>query len=357
MPRNLKELDWSSPILPSVEDPEWEVTVRKHMGMVPDIMTRVSASGWLREMTMKSLKVPARVIPRHLADISTLVCAQENACRFCYGVARSQMKLFGYSNRMISNIEQDMMMAELDHKDRVFIKFCRNLARSNPRPPKNERDKLLKLGFTQVQVTEMAFHVARECFVNRVVTFISSPPMYDFERLSDSLLAKLFRPIIARKVRAGGYTGNGDFKVNEGPFTHVMQSLAEIPAAVVFQDGLEGAFASDVLSLELRILMFSVVARSLGCSFCSDATSKKALEFGFSEEEFINALSTLTSPRLNDQEQLLLAWTRDTVHYQTGPMQKKMKELSEVIDNDKLLEAIGVAALANSIVRLAVLLE
>ena len=87
---------------------------------------------------------------------------------------------------MINGIEQDMLMAELDQKDRTFIRFCRNLARSNPRPPKAEKDKLVSLGFTELQVTEMAFHIARECFVNRVVTFISSPPMYGFERLSES---------------------------------------------------------------------------------------------------------------------------------------------------------------------------
>lgn len=357
MIRSLNDIEWADPILPSKVNRNWEAIVKKQMGVVPDVLTRVSSSPWLRVMMMKALRMMPKELPRRLIDIATLVCAQENACRFCYGIARTQMRLFGYSDEMISGVEQDMLMAELDQKDRVFIRFCRGLARSNPRPPKKERDKLVELGFSQRQVTEMAFHIARECFVNRVVTFISSPPMYDFERLSNSIWGRLLRPLIVRKLRAGSYVASKPMVVEKGPFFYVMQALSEIPAAAVFQDGIKGAFESTVLSMELKVLTFAVVARSLSCEFCSSASHNMALELGFTEDEFNDALSTLTCNKLSDQEQKLLAWVRDTVHYQTGPIQKRLKELSNEVDDDKLLEAIGVASLANSIVRLAVLLE
>ncbi len=77
---------------------------------------------------------------------------------------------------------------------------------------------------------------------------------------------------------------------------------------------------------------------------------------GFSETEFENALSSLNSPRLNSPEGKILSWTRETVHYQTGPMQKQVRALSREVDEEMLLESIGVAALANSAVRLAVLM-
>jgi alkylhydroperoxidase family enzyme len=356
MSETMKEFDWADPILPSVKNPEWEAHVKKEMGQVPDVLTRVSQSPWLREVLLKSLRVKVNEFPRHLGDIGTLVCAQENACRFCYGIARSQMRLFGYSDKMISGIEQDMLMAEMDQKDRTFIRFTRSLARSNPRPPKAERDKLLKLGFSELAVAEMAFHIARECFINRIVTFISSPPMYGFERLPDSFIGRFLRPLIAWKIRSSGWV-NKDPLPEEGPFEGVMKALTGIPSALIISDGLEGVFASKVLSEELKVLMFAVVARSLSCRFCHGTSTQMAMELGFSEEEFEEAISTLTSPRLSVQEQKLLAWTRETVHYQTGPMQKRVKALSQEIDNEVLLEAIGLAALANSVVRLAVLLE
>jgi hypothetical protein len=44
------------------------------------------------------------------------------------------------------------------------------------------------------------------------------------------------------------------------------------------------------------------------------------------------------------------------VHFETGDIQRRIRALSMQIDNKILLEAIGVSALANTIVRLAVLL-
>ena len=81
-----------------------------------------------------------------------------------------------------------------------------------------------------------------------------------------------------------------------------------------------------------------------------------ALNIGFTEAEFDLALSTLTSPKLNEQEKKILIWTRETVHFQTGDMQRRVRSLSTEVDEEVLLESIGMAALANSIVRLAVLL-
>lgn len=358
MTQSVFEIEWADPILPLVKDSNWETKVKKQLGYVPDVLIRVSGSSWLREMLLNTLLIKVREFPGHLSDIGGLVVSQENACRYCYGIARAQMKLFGYSDKTIRSIERDMLLAELDEKDRAFISFCRNLARSNPRPSKAEQDKLLKCGFSPLAVTEISIYIVKYCFTNRIATFISSPPMYEFERLSNSLLGRILRPLIARKIRSKGWFGEQPIDEYRGPFSDVFKALDGIPAAAIFQEGLEGAFSSRVLSNELKVLMFAVVARSLGCEFCHGATYSMAMDMGFTEQEFEDALSTVTSQRLNEQEQVILAWTRETIHYQTGPMQKRMRELAQDVDDeDILLEAIGVAALANSMVRLAVLLE
>jgi hypothetical protein len=48
---------------------------------------------------------------------------------------------------------------------------------------------------------------------------------------------------------------------------------------------------------------------------------------------------------------------RDTVHYQTAAIQDRTRMLVATLGNTAALEAIGIAALANSTVRLAMLLE
>jgi alkylhydroperoxidase family enzyme len=357
MTQLMHEIEWSAPLLPRVHIPEWEATVKASLGGVPDIFMRVSRSRWIREAVFKWPRYEVQEFPKKLSDICALVTAQENACRYCYGVARSQMRLFGYSERMIRSIERDMQKAELDEKERAFVQFCRNLSRSNPRPPKSGRDKLIALGFSSLAVAEMAFLITSHCFVNRVSTFLAVPPMGYFEKLPGSFRGRLFRPLIARKIRKLEWNETTKPQGEIDSFPSVIRSLAGLPAGKARNDALKGAFESDVLSNELKILMFAVIARSLGCRFCERETRNMALDFGFAEAEFDRALNTLSSPRLSEEETKILAWTRETVHFQTGPMQKRISALVRELDEEVLLEAMGMAALANTTVRLAVLID
>ena len=189
MPELMNEIEWSEPTLSAFHDAAWEAHVKADIGQLPDVQTRVSRSPWLRTIMLKWPRYEAQEFPRKLADICGLVAAQENACRYCYGVAKSWMRFWGYSEKVIANIERDALMAEMDEKERAFIRFCRNLARSNPKPPKKDRDELLRLGYSPLAVAEMAFLIVNHCFVNRVSTFIAVPPMEGFERLPQSFLA------------------------------------------------------------------------------------------------------------------------------------------------------------------------
>ncbi|MFG6687766.1 carboxymuconolactone decarboxylase family protein [Mariniflexile sp. HNIBRBA6329] len=356
MAQLLNEIEWSEPTLSVVHDTNWEAEVKADIGMVPDIHTRTSRSPWLRRTVLKWPRYEAKEFPRKLADICCLVAAQENACRYCFGVARSSMRLWGYSERMISNIERNVQMAEMDEKERAFIRFSRNLSRSNPTPPKNDRDELLLLGFSPLAVAEMAFVITNHCFVNRVMTFIAAPPMDELERLPNSTFGKLMRPFIGWKLRKIGWTETRPIEGNPNSFPRVVQKLIGLPAATAMNDVLKGAFESDVLSRKLKVLMFAVVANSLECEFCQAESHAMALECGFTEEEFNTALATLSSTHLSEKEEKLLAWTRETIHYRNVPIQSRVRKLAQEVGEPMMLDAIGVASLANSTVRLAVLL-
>ena len=350
-------MDWGEPILPVHVDREWEAHVKSEAGMLPDVLRRVASSEWLREATFKWPRIPVAEFPQHLADIASLITAQENACRYCYGVARSYLKVFGHSDKEINRIERDMQVAELDEKERVFIRFCRNLARSSPRPPKAEREKLISMGFSPQGVAEMAFHIGNHCFINRVCTFISCDAMQRLERVSYSFMGRLLRPVMAKKIRAMSTTDFKPLPEDKSAFPGVVEALGDIPGAAALNEALEGANASEVLSKELKALMFAVVAKTLQCDFCQQESRNMALALGFNEQEFDDALNNLTSDKLSPEEVKLLNWTRETIHYETGTIQSRVRELSRDIDPEVMVEAIGVASLANTVVRLAILLE
>jgi len=355
--RTANQMSWGDPILPIVVDREWEAHVMSDIGQLPDILRRVAPSVWMRKAILKWPRIPVSEFPQYLADIGSLVTAQENACRYCYGVARSYLRMFGHSEKAITRMERDMQIGELDEKEKVFIKFCRNLARSSPRPPKDEREKLISLGFSPTAVSEMAFHIGNHCFVNRVATFISCMPMHKLESISYSFMGRIMRPLIARKIRGMETTNFDPLPGNLENYPGVVAALKGTTGAAALNEALEGAMESTILSQELKILIFAVVARSLECPYCTAESLKMARSLGIDDDELELAISSLRSPRLSADETKLLSWARESVHYETGSIQKSLRELSEEVDTTMLLEAIGIAALANTVVRLAILLE
>jgi len=120
---------------------------------------------------------------------------------------------------------------------------------------------------------------------------------------------------------------------------------------------IDGAFASEVLGPKTKGLMFAVIARTLACQHCEREARRLLANEGLLSAEVDAALATLQTNRLPSDQSDLLSWSRDTVSYDTTSIQRKTRELAASLGDARLLEAIGVASLANATVRLAMLLE
>jgi len=96
----------------------------------------------------------------------------------------------------IRRIEQDATFAELDDKERAFISFCRQPARSRPRPMKADYEALVALGFAPLAVSEMAMLIALGCYYNRIGILIACPPELAFERVANGFLGRLVAPLM-----------------------------------------------------------------------------------------------------------------------------------------------------------------
>lgn len=357
MAQLLNEIEWGVPLVPPMVVPEWEAEAKQRFGGSSDYLRRVAPVPWLRETCASWTLFPITELSLRHADLTFLVVSQENSCRYCYGAARAHMRILGYSERVISKIEREIQLAELDEKDQAFIRFCRNLARSNPRPARAQRDELIRLGFSPLQVKEATFLIADHCFHNRVASFLACPPVLVYERLGRSFLGRLLRPILATANRRS-VAVPADFVAQEGtPFARVTGALAGLPAAYLLDRTLNGAFESPILSRRIKALMFGVVARMLECNFCQPESRKLLQAAGFNDAEVDACLASLSSPKLDARESAILAWVRETVRYQPIQIQKRTRALSETIGAQAMLEAVGAAALANTTVRVAMLLE
>lgn len=362
MAQLLDQIEWGQCILEPVSDPAWEAEVRRRAGQVSEVDRRVAPLPWLRETCVALVAYRPTVLPQRLLNIGALVTAQENACRYCYGANRAYMKILGYSESFISRIERDAHMAELDPKESAFIAFCRNLARSRPRPMKADRDALVVLGYAPLAVSEMALLISLGCFYNRISILIACPPEAGFERMANGIVGRLMGlagPLLralAARPRAPQPVPD-PATLAQGPFGRIVSTLAGLPGAMVFKNGLDGAFASSVIPRAAKALMFAVVARTLECRPSESEARKILATEGFSDAEVDTALATLDCTRLAPRDAKLLSWVRDTVYYQTAAIQRQTAALAAELGSEAILEAIGVAALANASVRLAMLLE
>jgi len=357
MAQLLGEIEWDAPLVSAVVLPEWEAEAKRRFGGSTDYLRRLAPLPWLRRTCASWMLYPITALPVRLADLMFLVVSQENSCRYCYGAARAHMRILGYSDRVISQIERETQLAELDAKDHAFIRFCRNLARSNPRPARPERVEMIELGFSPAAITEAAFLIVDHCLQNRVATFLACPPEVVYERLGRSVLGRLLRPLLATANRRS-IAVPADFKLPEGaPFAEITNTLDGLPAAYLLHEALTGAFASPVLSRRIKLLMFGVVARMLECRFCLPQSSKLLRAEGFDDAEVEATLAALASPKLDASEAAILSWVRETVRYTPNQIQKRTRALGEAIGTEAMLEAVGVAALANATVRLGMLLE
>lgn len=360
MAQLLDQIEWGQAILRPVSDPTWEGEVKRRSGQVSEVDRRVTPNPWVREVCVSMTSYRPVAMPQRLFNIGSLVTAQENSCRYCYGANRAYMKILGYSESFIDRIERDATFAELDDKERAFIAFCRSLARSRPRPVKADYDALVALGFAPLAVSEMAMLIALGCYYNRIGILIACPPERGFERMANSFAGRLMGPVMrmVMSMRPPTQPAMRDAAtLSAGPFGAVVAALAGLPGATIFRTGLDGAFASAVLPRSAKALMFAVVARTLGCRRSEIEARKLLAAEEFSDEEIDAALLTLRSPRLSERDAQLLPWVRNTVYYQTAAVQKQTATLVGEIGDAAILEAIGVAALANATVRLAMLPE
>jgi len=360
MAQLLNEIEWGQALLPRVGDPAWEAEVKRRAGRVNEVDRRVAANPWVREVCVSIASYRPAVVPQRLFNIGALVTAQENSCRYCYGANRAFMRMLGYSESFISRIERDSTLADLDEKERAFIAFCRNLARSRPRPMKAEVDALVALGFTPMAVAEMAMLIVGSCFYNRIGILIACPPELGFERVAHGFLGRILGPMMRLAMsmqRAVPVSAADVATLKAGPFGTVVAALVGVPGATSLRAGLDGAFASAVLPKSTKALMFAVVARTLDCRISEREARTLLADEGFDDAEIDSTLLALRSSRLSQRDIRLLSWVRETVHYQTAAIQAQTRTLAGEFGDAVILEAIGVAALSNAVVRLAMLLE
>ena len=338
-------------------DRELEAYARRRMGLPNAAVRYFAAAPWVARATIDLH--PEFGLLMHLdqgtADLIGIVVSQENACRFCFAAVRAVMWFQGMDRQRILRVEQEISRPDLAPKVRAAIEYARKQSRSGPVGARAAWAALRAAGVSAAEAREIAFTVALVDFANRLHTASAIPPM-PMERMPELLPMRLLRPLIDRIMRShrerGGVTPLTALS-DELPYARLVAAFAGSPIAPALARAMDAMWASPHLSRRCKLLMFAVVSRGLPCDVCELEVTRTLQREGLDAAAVSRLLTHLDGPELEPVERLLMSYARETLWYEPATLQRHTRVLRGQLSSEQLVEAIGVAALANGVCRMA----
>jgi hypothetical protein len=172
--------------------------------------------------------------------------------------------------------------------------------------------------------------------------------------MPDRLYVRLLRPLLGPIVKRHRYRGRPTVLDPVPPYAYgrLVETYAGSPIGAILARTLAEMWASPHLTRRCKLLMLAVIARGLGCKVCAPEVSEALRREGLKESTLAQVLTHLDAPELDPIERLLVPFARETIWYEPAPLQRRARMLRDRLSGPLLLEAIGVASLANGLCRM-----
>jgi alkylhydroperoxidase family enzyme len=353
----LANVSWEPCFMEARQDRELEAYARRRMGLPNAAVRYFAAVPWVAR-TAIDLHVEFGLLvhlDQNTADLVGLIVSQENACRFCFAAVRAVMWFQGMDRERVQHIEQELARHDLPPRVRAAIDYARSQSRTGPSGAHGAWTALRHAGASAAEAREVAFTVATADFANRLHTASAIPPV-PMERVPELLPMRLLRPLIERLVRKHRWRGSAVTQVPlvpDAPYAQLVNAFAGSPIAPALARTMNEMWSSPHLSRRCKLLMFGVISRGLPCQVCEIEVSRALQREGLDADAASRILTHLDGPELTPIERLLMPYARETLWYQPAPLQRHTRALREHLSTEQLIEAIGVAALANAVCRMA----
>jgi len=350
-------IEWADCWVPTAPlAPDVAAEVRRQVGFVPQWAHRLGPVPWMVRGFTALNHVRVAHMPLRLWPLVALVVSRDNACRYCYGVTRTLLKVLGHDDAFIDALEREVHLGQLAPAEQAALEFARRISRADPRPTAREIAALRDAGFSRPAIAEIAFDAAATVASNRLSTLLALPSER-FVGWADHPVLRLVRPLVAPFVRVRRAAPVPLPQPNDGPCAAVVAALDGSPAAHVLRQTIDLAMASPILPRRTKLLVLAVVGRALGCRH-AEAEARDALAAeGLDGATIGRILADLGSPALDARDALVVPFARETVRYQTAAIQQRTRALAAALPLPEALEVVGIASLANAVCRLSVLLD
>jgi alkylhydroperoxidase family enzyme len=326
----------ASCLVPRHPDPAITALARRELGFVPGVLNYLGACPWLARAEIEFHASRPIHLTSRICELVPYAVALDRGAVHLIGSLASFLRLAGYSPHELRAIERGTF-DQFARPEAAALEHAVAVARGDGA---NTLPQLSAAGFAQAAQRELTALAALVVFGSYVTIPLGVPPdpIEAFER---SLVAKLLRPLIRRRInaiRAKRSAVRDDLEHGE-LFPDLIATLAGSPLRPLCRDALAAAWQSGALS-------------------AADKSAVMAEVFGVLAPVLLKSLRDLSartaaSPRetlLRDYARATSVGTPDAIHAQA-------RQLASSLSKPQLVELVGIAALANAVARLTILLD
>jgi alkylhydroperoxidase family enzyme len=349
------DIEWGPSLLPDEVDPELAAKLKRMFGgTMPNVFRKVGTVPWLVELWLALMRRRHSCVPIGLIDVATFVASQENSCRYCYGGQRATIRLLGFSEKQVQQIENRLELEQLSPLERAAVPYAAALTRMLRPPTAAEREPLLQAGLSPLQVAELTFLIALNCAATRVGTLAAVPPDLQYEELPEKWFMKLLGPVLRTMMKPETVK---PAPIPPGPFAAVLAPLGDTVGARAMREAIDGLLADSPLPRRTKLLVLLTIAQAMGSTAMRAECVLLLGEVGLTAEQADEVSQHLASPVLDPLEAKLVPLARETIRYRPpAPIQARVREATVGLPSRAIRDCLGAAAVGNALGRIGTLL-
>lgn len=358
--------EWGSPVVEPRPTPAMTRYFRQRTGVVPRLLPYVCPHPWVHRPLLYLLVPDLRHTDPDLCHQICFVIARDNSCRYCYGSLRTFLRVSGYSESDLDQLETKLYLSSPQGKEREALQFALRLSRGQV--PDDALDTLRDAGYDDPAIREIIGSAVLVTITNRVATMLAAPIDEDLEATTDPWYFPAVRPVVASVVDGMQHfqppvhapiqspvDAAGDAGQQNGLVSEAVARLRGTVAGRVVQIATRRWLrrGGDGLPLRTKLLMLAVVAHGLSCEGLKARIRETLVgDEQVSESAFTAAVEHLRGEDLSSQESDLLSLARASIRYTARDIQQSVRETTQSLSRLQTIDTVATLGLSNALARL-----
>jgi AhpD family alkylhydroperoxidase len=353
--------DWQSAIVEPHESPALERLFRRRTGLAPEVVPYVAPHSWAYRPFLFLMNPELEALDAQLSTQICFVVARDNACRFCYGSFRSFLRVAGFSETGLDQLEGDLYLNEKEGAKREALQFAVEISQGDLQQDTSVAT-LRAAGYGDTPIREIAGIAVASTLIDRMATMLAVPLNEDAETLTGQWFFDFLQPVVRVLLHNWQRLAPPDApplrgEEVEGPFAPWIRQLRDTCVGRVVHDiAIRWVDRDSALPLRTKLFILAVVARGLHSDALKEQAGTLLAECcDVSPHEFEAVVDHLRGSAVTDRDAGLLRLARESIRYEAGRIQATVREHVRDLSRSEIIDAVATFGVSNALARLRAL--